>query len=109
MLSYSDAFGERVKAIMQETGTSPNIIEQLSERRVSHMTIRRMAKGYVPNSDHIIEFAEAVGRKKEWSTQEKKRLADELLAEVNSRARYYASVRQGLRGPLEVCPAGASA
>ena len=101
MVQYSEPFGERIREIQRQHGLSPNLVELLSERRISHMTVRRMARGYPPSSDHIAEFAAAVGRHKGWSESERKALADELLQMVDSRVRY-ASVKPRHRERPEV-------
>lgn len=100
MVQFSEPFGDRIKQVLRDTRQSPNTVELLSQRQISHMTVRRMARGYPPSSDHIIEFAEAIGRAMEWTPRQKKDLADELLAMVESRARYYASVRHPLSAGL---------
>ena len=96
MVQYSEPFGGRIREVLGEARQTPNSIELLSERRISHMTVRRMQKGYPPSSDLIIEFAEAIGRALEWTPKRKKELADDLLSMVESRARYFASVRRSL-------------
>lgn len=107
MLQFSAAFGERVQQILKETRQTPDSVEQISQKGISHMTVRRMSRGSIPGSDHIIEFADAVARAMEWDLAQRKHLADELLALAESRARYHASVTYGRVVEHELCRAAA--
>lgn len=60
-LDFSEAFGARVREIMDRLEVGPNSVELKSGRRISHTTVRRMLRGYVPNSDLICEFGLAIG------------------------------------------------
>ncbi len=84
MEQFSEAFGARVREILEHYGASPNSVELKSRKKISHMTVRRMAQGYPPSSDHIIEFAEAVGE----SADERASVAEDLLRLAGSRASY---------------------
>jgi hypothetical protein len=88
MIGYSEQFGDEVRRVLADSRQSPNSIEALSERRLSHMTVRRMMKGFPPSSDHIIEFADALGKAMEWTHEQRKEVADRLLSLVQSRAEY---------------------
>lgn len=93
MVGYSDQFGAEARKILADARQSPNSVEELSERRISHMTVRRMMKGFPPSSDHIIEFVDTVGTAAGWDTRQRKATADRLLMMVNSRAEYRLGVK----------------
>lgn len=86
---------------MQEEQLSPYEVERASNGEVSHQTIRNIIHhGKVPSSDHIIVIAESIGHIRSWSSRQRRELADEMLASVNSRARYHVSVRRPLSASL---------
>lgn len=94
MAAYADAFGERIRDELRRRDLSPYQVEDLSRGALSHMTVRRMAKGNAPSSDHIVQFAEAL----ESDPEERRLLADDLLQLADRRVRYIASVTHPLLG-----------
>ena len=88
MAQLLEPFGARVESEMRKRGMTPYKVEDASRGELSHMTVRRMLKGYPSSSDHIAEFAEAL----EDEPGARKELADDLLVLAGKRVRY-ASVR----------------
>ena len=88
MLAFSERFGVRVQELLTETGQNPDSVATLSEKRVSHMTVRRMLRGEIPSTDLIIELVEAISRVRCWGSERRTAVADELLRLAEKRARY---------------------
>lgn len=84
--------GRRVRSLLAAEEMNAWDVQAHSERRISHMTVRKMMKGFPPGTDHIVEFAETMGKALEWTPAQTKELADELLELANSRVRYHLGV-----------------
>jgi len=89
MLMFSEHFGTRVRELLRETGLNADSIALLSEKRISHMTVRRMLRGEVPSTDLIIELVDALGSAQDWDLPRRAAVADDLLQFAQKRARYH--------------------
>jgi len=95
-----DRFKQEVKAALEGRSLGVREVARRSNGGISSTSVLNMLDGHMPNSDVIIEFAEAVTASE--TRAERKRLADHLLALAGRRARYEdgARVRRGLLADL---------